>query len=96
MTVRGMYVGDDSGMNDATDRTRKGDPMPMIDLLLETIQDDRRRRLEAAHLARLATAGGPSFGARLHRFLGFDRARRRSAPGAAGQPAAGSGSASVG
>jgi hypothetical protein len=90
-----MYASDDSGMSDATESTRKGDPMPMIDLLLTTIQDDRRRRIEASQLARLATAGRPSFGARLHRFLGFDRARRRSTARPVGQPAAGSGSASV-
>lgn len=51
--------------------------MPMTDLLLETILDDRRRQIEAAGLAHMARQAGPAWTARLTRFLGFDRRARR-------------------
>lgn len=66
--------------------------MPAIEMLLATIQDERRRRIEAARLVRAVTSSRPSMAARL---AGRLRARLRWERDAAqsAQPATGAGSA---
>lgn len=66
--------------------------MPAIEILLATIQDERRRRMEEARLVRAATSGRPSIAARLAgRLRGRLGSKRDAAP--APQPATGAGSA---
>lgn len=65
--------------------------MPAIEILLATIQDERRRQIETARLARAVAATRRSFRARIA--AGLRRWRPTDGALAAGQPPTGSGSA---